>query len=362
MGKKPKYVEIVDWIRSQIDSGELKHGDRIASENELMSKFQVSRQTVRHALSVLVGQQTLEKKQGSGTYVSLPEMQGTNQRIRTKRIGVVTTYVNDYIFSPIIQSIEEVLSETDYTMHLSFTYNSITKEREILEGFCETMNVDGIIAEPTKSNLPNPNIPLFKELQDKGIPILQLNSYYNNLDAPHVSVNDKMTAKIVTEYLIHQGHKNIAGIFKSDDGQGGRRYLGYMEALMEAGISVKDSRISWIDTEDLRGGLDGLIQAFKRSEGCSACVCYNDEVAEKILNLCQMYNVSVPEEISVVGIDNSNSAKYTLPPLTSANNPVKDVGKYAAQGILQMIEGEKIDSVELDSEIVERESVKRMEI
>ena len=57
---------------------------------------------------------------------------------------------------------------------------------------------------------------------------------------------------MATKYLIQCGHREIAAIFKADDGQGHRRYAGYIEALMEADIRIEDKRIVWIDTEDVR--------------------------------------------------------------------------------------------------------------
>lgn len=355
-----KYEEITNWIRGRIENGELKDGYKLDSESSLVSRFSVSRQTVRHALSILVGEGLLEKRRGSGTYVKLPVSMDKDRRPKTKRIAVMTTYVNDYIFAPIIQSIESVFSNTDYTMHLSFTSNSIEKERELLQGFIKNENIDALIAEPTKSSLPCLNIELYKELQRKGVPVLQINSYYPDLKATHVSMNDKLAGKLATQYLIEQGHRKIAGIFKSDDGQGGRRYLGYLEAHVENEIPIKENRISWIDTEDIRGSLEAFSGVLKRMEGCTACVCYNDEVADKLLSLCGVYNISVPEKLSVVGIDNSNIAKRTEPMLSSVNNPIDDVGKMAAYGILSLLNGEKPEmSMELDPNMVVRNSVRK---
>ena len=79
-----------------------------------------------------------------------------------------------------------------------------------------------------------------------------INSYYPELKAPHVSLDDKIAGKMATKYLIQCGHREIAAIFKADDGQGHRRYAGYIEALMEADIRIEDKRIVWIDTEDVR--------------------------------------------------------------------------------------------------------------
>ena len=79
--------------------------------------------------------------------------------------------------------------------------------------------MDGIIAEPTKSGLPNPNLDLYRQIMEQGIPVIFINSYYPELKAPHVSLDDKMAGKMATKYLIQCGHREIAAIFKADDGR-----------------------------------------------------------------------------------------------------------------------------------------------
>lgn len=358
MKREPKYQMIIDHIKEQIESGELTYGSKIESENMLMKRFGVSRQTVRHGLLQLINNGVLESRQGSGTFVVDKGRGQILGRIRTKKIAVMTTYVNDYIFSPIIQAIEEVLSDEGYTMHLTFTYNSLEKEREILERFIKENDIDGLIAEPTKSNLPNPNIERYKVLEESGIPIIQINTFYGNLKAPHISLDDKAAGYMATKYLIEKGHTSIGSIFKCDDGQGSLRYAGYIKALMEYEIPIKDYRISWIDTEDLRGNIEGFTGILNRLQDCTACLCYNDEVAGKLMEACGVSNIEVPKRLSIIGIDNANLAKYTSVPLTTIKNPVKDIGKLAALKMLDILNRKQVSTMELEPVIVERKSVR----
>lgn len=358
-GRKAKYEEITDWIRARLNSGELKAGSRLESENQLVSIFSVSRQTVRHAISVLEHQGILERRRGSGTYIRLSSKKRTSNSYKTMRVAVMTTYVNEYIFSPIIEEMEKVLSEAEYSMQISFTNNSVEKERFILKGLLEHAEIDGVIAEPTKSALPNPNLDLYKRFKMLGIPVLFLNSYYEELDFPHISMNDKIAGKMATEHLLQCGHRKIAGIFKADDGQGKIRYSGYVEALMEADIRIKEKRIVWIDTEELRGTKEEFYRVLNRLEDCTACVCYNDEVANKLVGICLEQGLQIPGDISVVGIDNSNLAVYCEVPLTSMENPIRDLGRLAAVHIMKLINKESMgESLELEPKPVVRNSVR----
>lgn len=352
-----KYEEIVMWIKRLLESRELKPGDKVESEYQLCSRFQVSRQTVRHAIAVLENEELVERRRGSGTYVKAT-VNVQDKEKKTMQVAVMTTYVQEYIFSAILQGIERELSRAGYGMQVSFTNNAVEKERFILKNILEKNMVDGLIAETTKSGLPNPNLDIYKKIMSKGIPVIFINSYYPGLDIPRVCLNDKMAGKMVTNHLLRCGHRDIAAVFKCDDGQGHKRYAGYIEAMMEADIRIRGERVVWIDTESCRNMKENGDWILHRIKGCSACVCYNDEVAAKLVAICLEQGIRVPEELSVIGIDDSSLANYCEIPLTSAKNPVQDLGKIAALEILELMKGMPVPKVtELDPEIINRNSV-----
>lgn len=350
-----KYKQIVSWVTEEIAQKKLLPGNKLPSERELQELFQVSRQTVRRALEELEKKEITESFQGSGTFIKADTM----RKERTMRIAVMTTYIDVYIFPAIIKEIEKLLSKSGYGLQIAVTNNAVEKERMLLKGFLKDQSIDGLIAETTKSGLPNPNLDLYRQLQKAGISVLFLNSYYEELDFPHVSMDDRMAGKLVTEHLLQCGHHKIAGIFKADDGQGHKRYAGYIEALMNADIRVKGDRIVWIDTEELQTMRDGFARILKRVAGCTACVCYNDEVANKLIGICLEQGIKVPEDLSIVGIDNSDLSKFCEVPFTSAKNPVHDLGRIAAQKMLEMTEKQhEVENVELEPKLVIRNSVR----
>lgn len=239
------------------------------------------------------------------------------------------------------------------------TDNSVAKERMHLEEFLRTRRIDGLIAEPVKSGLPNPNLDLYQKLQKSGIPVLFVNSFYENLTIPHVSLDDEKAGYIATKHLLECGHTRIAGIFKADDGQGRMRYAGYTKALMEHSHKIKNRQILWIDSEDIREMELVSERILKRLNGCTACVCYNDEIASKLIQILQSADLQVPDQISVIGIDNSSLARFCEVPITSVNNPANEIGKCAAQIILDKIDKNmEMYSAEFAPELVMRNSVK----
>ena len=360
-----KYKEICLWVKRRLDSGELRPGDKVESEYRLCEQFKVSRQTVRHAIAVLEEEGIVKRYRGSGTYISEGQ-QAAPQREKTMQIAVMTTFVQEYIFSAIIRELEAQFSGTEYSLQIFVTNNSVEKERLILKNILNKNTVDGLIAETTKSGLPNPNLDIYRRIMEQGVPVLFINSYYPRLDAPHVSLDDKMAGKLVTNYLLQCGHRNIAAVFKGDDGQGHQRYAGYLEALMESNVKINDRWVVWVDTDMVTDLLSDTGQGAgwlcRRLKGCTACVCYNDEVASKLLAVCKENEISVPDDLSLISIDNSDLASYSEVPLTSANNPIRDMARIAALQMLDMIGGDKKpESTELEAQIVVRDSVAVLE-
>ena len=349
-----KFEKIVTWIREEVRSGRMVSGEKLPSEQELSEQFQVSRQTVRRALEELVKENIVESRRGSGSYICEDAgilLGNTERRAdhEEKRIVVMLTYIDTYIFPIIVREIEKKVTQAGGILQIAMTDNSVAKERMHLEEFLRTRRIDGLIAEPVKSGLPNPNLDLYQKLQKSGIPVLFVNSFYENLTIPHVSLDDEKAGYIATKHLLECGHTRIAGL----------RYAGYTKALMEHSHKIKNRQILWIDSEDIREMELVSERILKRLNGCTACVCYNDEIASKLIQILQSADLQVPDQISVIGIDNSNLARFCEVPITSVNNPANEIGKCAAQIILDKIDKNmEMYSAEFAPELVMRNSVK----
>ena len=226
--------KITEWITS----GKVKPGDKIYSENELVKLFGVSRHTIRQAIGDLVHEGLLYREQGAGTFCSTKLSEVQTPALQPflsgagKNIGVITTYISDYIFPSIIRGIESYLTEAGYTLTLTCTNNDVEKEKQCLQTLLDR-GIDGLIVEPTKSSNYNPNIPYYLELEQKNIPYLMINQFYSQLMPPHIIVNDEFGGYLATDHLIKLGHEKIIGLFKTDDLQGVNRMRGFIRACRE---------------------------------------------------------------------------------------------------------------------------------
>lgn len=358
MGENAKYQKIVDWVRRQVEEGTYKPGEKLKSENELCRMFGLSRQTVRHALGILEEEGMVVRRRGSGTYIDDGRFAGAAGRTR---IAVVTTYVDSYIFPRTIRGIENYLFERGYSVQIAFTSNLLERERVILEDLAERDDVAGIIIEATKSGLPNPNLPLIKRLCERNIPILFINSFYPQLKLPHVTLNDRLAAELAVKYLADAGHRRIGALMKFDDGQGHLRYAGYLDTCRRLGIPAGDERMVWLDTEGeahLNDYRDRILRNFK---DCTAVFCYNDKLAIRLEALLKEEGIEVPEDLSLISIDDSELAWLADTRLTSVRHPTDRLGEKAAENLLLMIENKNFDgNYEFVTEIVERDSVKKI--
>ncbi len=356
MREKAKYVQLFDKLKEDILQGVYQDGQRLPGENEMADGFGISRQTVRQALALLEQEGYIQRRQGSGTYVHKVEP----KRRRTWTVGVIATYISEYIFPSILRGIEGELSEQGFFPMLSATANRVDNERRILEEYMDKQ-IDGLIVEGTKSALPNPNLPLYEKLREMGIPVVFFNGYYPALrDCVSVTMNDRQGGFDAVEYLVAKGHRNIGGIFKNDDMQGLGRYDGYARALLKNGLTFQDQWVTWFNSESRENLLTdeyGVTRLLEKLSQCTAVVCYNDEVAVKLERAFATHGIKVPEDKAIISFDNSPLGELAAAGLTSFDHLKESLGASAARKLISMMDGREEQSLVLDWNLVERVSV-----
>lgn len=328
----PKYHQLKEYLKKQIIRGDLLPGEKITSENTLASQFNLSRHTVRQALGELENEGYIYREKGRGTFCSRP-------KINAQSIAVLTTYISDYIFPSIIRGIEEILSAAGYNLILANTNNDKAKEALCLENYL-SQKIDALIIEPTKSALENSNINYYRKLEEKGIPYLMINAYYPDLDPAFLIMDDTQGTYLATHHLLQLGHRRIAGLFKTDDLQGVKRQAGFFSALKDYGIPENYALVGQYTTEQIRSYPYQFIRSILQKEPRpTAIVCYNDQVALNVLEAIRNEGLKVPDDISIVGYDDSPLATATEIKLTTIRHPKAEMGRQAAYNIVDMLTG-----------------------
>ncbi|MGG1397389.1 GntR family transcriptional regulator [Bacillus salipaludis] len=359
---KTKYQIIIDEIKSKILSGDYKLDEKIPTESDLQETYNVSRHTVRKAILELANEGFLRSEKGSGTYVSNKYQSKSGGNSTNKTIGVITTYISDYIFPSIIRGIERRLKEDNYSLLLASTNNDVEQEKKALEMML-SYGVDGLIIEPTKSNLYNPNIAYYLSFKEQDVPFIMINAYYEELEVPFLCLDDVQSSYLATKELISMGHTQIGLISKTDDLQGKFRMKGYIKALGEAKLRFQPEQVLSYTTEtkpDLSNNLKKFL--IENRDVLTAMVCYNDEVGLEVANVCRQLDISVPEKLSIIGQDNSYIAKNANIKLTTLTHPQEQMGRDAADWVIKKLQGKKDLPNEnyYQPELVEGETVKEL--
>lgn len=354
-----KYVFIANQLKKEIEEGHYQHGEAIPSENELTKHYDVSRHTIREAISLLVKDRYVRKEKGSGTYVAYEaDNQALQPDAKPLLVGVITTYLSDYIFPSIIRGIEKELNKENIGLLIASTHNNYADEESALKKMISN-NVDGLIIEPTKSSYFNPNTNLYLDLNAKGIPFVMLNSTYSEFDTNSVGVNDERAGYIATNYLLEKGHQKILAIMKIDDKQGKYRLKGYVTAFAKHQLTFANDAIITYETES-RAGLKDKLDQTDLSQ-YTAILAYNDEIALEVGNYLNAKGLQIPDDISLVSHDDSTLSDNFNPPITSVSHPKEKLGVEAARWIVAAIRGQVKESNQMlfAPHIVEKESVRQ---
>ncbi|MCH4008557.1 GntR family transcriptional regulator [Companilactobacillus sp.] len=354
-----KYEMVENDLKEKILSGSFAINDKLPTESEMMKTYQVSRYTIRRAISDLESEHYLYTIQGGGMFVDDWQKQVEQTPLESKQIGVITTHIADYIFPNIITGIDRYVSSKGYSVLISNTQNDPQKERTSLKKMIDS-NLSGLIIEPTQSALGDPNKDLYQKIKESGLPTVFINSHYQDLDFPYVEMNDIAAGKQVTDALFNMGHERILGIFKIDDGQGVHRMNGYIKSYQGHNQFSYLSEIVMYQSSDNMHSVFSRIEAIlRREDRPTAIVCYNDQLAIQVINLIRSLKLNVPKDVSVIAFDNYQLSKYISPKLSTVEHPKEQMGRDAAKMMFDQMENKTIEKyIMYEPEMILRESTK----
>lgn len=351
-----KHELIEKYYISLLEENKVSAGEQLPSENEIAKQFNVSRHTVRQALNYLVQENWIYKERGKGSFYSNKKNNETK-----KNVAVLTTYISDYIFPQIISGIEGELRRKGYNLLLFNSNNDIENERKCFEDIIN-QDIAGLIVEPAQSTINNLHHDSIKKLEKNNIKYIAINANCDEENSAYIVVDDEQGGYKLTNYLLELGHRSIAALFKADDLQGEKRRRGYIKALKEYDLSFNKNIVGEYITDNQEMYIDQFTKKIlSLEERPTAIVCYNDNVALKVVENCRKENIRIPKDLSMVSFDDSSLAVSSDVKLTTIKHPKEDMGIRAAKCIIDMIDG-RIDKPQYtyDAELIVRDSCARV--
>lgn len=271
---------------------------------------------------------------------------------KTHTIGVLLPSVSGRFATLLLHGIEDTAHRLGYSVIVCNTDNDGKRTMEYLQVLGEKQ-VEGIIyaSEWVRDEYG-------REFERMGIPVVLVSTMSTKFRLPYVKVDDRAAAYHATQFLIQKGHVGLGMIAgtQTDPIAGIPRVDGFRQALVDAGLEADDGLIAYGDF-GFRSGITAMSGLADRLPGLTAIFAASDEMAVGALSWCHEHHVLVPEQLSIIGYDDTQDAEMAIPPLTTIRQPIREMGEAAARMLLDRKRG--ADSVVMPFTIVERESVRR---
>jgi DNA-binding LacI/PurR family transcriptional regulator len=251
--------------------------------------------------------------------------------------------------------VEHVAIEAGFNVFLSTSQNDRQRELAVID-VLQQRRVDGIIVIASHvSDLSS------RSFHRSKVPIVVINEQEPGPNIHFVTVDDLHGAWAAVEHLIALGHRRIGYVGSTNRPKSNQHRLkGYQDALAAHQIAFDPTLVfASTDIEDhaRRGeaALEPLVAA-----RATAVFCYNDTTAMGLLAACYRQGLVVPDNLSIIGFDDSDMAAYALPPLTTMRQPRFELGQRAMRMLLAVLNGEQPENQIVPSELVVRSTTSRL--
>jgi DNA-binding LacI/PurR family transcriptional regulator len=274
----------------------------------------------------------------------------------SRTIGLIISDILVPFHSEVAKGVEDLASAHHYTTILCNSSEDSKKEKQYLE-LLKGFKVGGVILEPTEVG-----VATIEALARAGTPVVEVDRISGAKGVRAVLSDNVEGARQAANYLLGLGHSSfgvIAGDTKITSGR--ERLQGFHEELQSAKIKLEAHRIITCHNTD-SSGYDALLEIFKNPDPPKALFVCNAQMMGGVLRAVRELGLRVPKDLSLIGFDDSTWASVVDPPITVIAQQAYELGRMAAQMILDSIEGKKIKAgvTRLKTKLIERESCARV--
>jgi len=286
------------------------------------------------------------------------------KRQRTETVGFFCGFLSNPCSTDIAKAVCESLPLGGYNFSICISEHSAKEDITAFESLVDH-NVDGIIVA-TRSNKDGD--ARLESFANSNLPIVVVGRDFRHAAVDHVSADNFTGGFEATRHLIDLGHRRIAFIGAGFESRSSlKRLQGYLAALETNAIEVDERLITGRKetTSDVPGystekiGYEGMKRLLSLPSPPTAIFARNDFTAVGAISAIKEVGLSIPQDIAVVGFDDTPLAIHTIPALTTVRQPMRLQGQLAAEMLLRRIASEKVIDREeriLDCELIVRES------
>ena len=352
-----KYLGIFETLKGEISSGRYKPGDRLPSEAELTRRFGSSRMTIFRAMSELQMQGFVNRKVGSGTYVSqVRSIEGHIFGLLIPELGQTE------VFELICRGM--VASPHAATHSLSWGHSSPSHGNpgqaavQLCNQFIE-QKVSGVFFGPEYDpRAREANQHILRALKHANIPVVLIDrsslKYPDRGEHDLVQLDNRRAGYVITEHLIAQGATQVAFFTSEFSNEAVEdRIAGYLAALCDRDLPMLRKLIFRGDPAD-----KAYVRSALYRKKIDAVMCANDYIAATLMQTLIGMSVLIPEEMKIAGVDDFRYAGLTPVPLTTFRQPCDQIGAMSMLAMLERIKDRHLPArlIQLNGQLVVRHS------
>lgn len=267
-------------------------------------------------------------------------------------IGLIITDIGNPFFSNVAKGVEDIAFKNKHILMICNTNEDLEKEKFFLNSMLSE-KVSGVIIVPTTGNAP-----FFEKLVFDGFPMVMVDRQFKDLNMDTVSINNEAGGYQATQRLIQNGHKRIGivcgikGLSNTED-----RLEGYRKALTDTGIPISKELITYGNYIE-SGGRKAMDKLLALDNPPTAVFSTNNLMTLGCIKEINKRKISIPDEIALIGFDDSTWAEALIPPLTTVKQPGYELGVNAAELLIKRLNNGETSrmNVVLNPELVVRES------
>jgi LacI family fructose operon transcriptional repressor len=249
---------------------------------------------------------------------------------RSSTVGLIVSDIRNPFFTDVSRAVEDTVHKQRYALFLCNADENPKKEALYLEQM-QAQNVAGIIYSPTRQAADN-----YPDL-DISAPTVIIDRAVRSSDVDMVLIDNVDAAYRLTEHLIENGYRRIAGLFGEASVTGRERRQGYEQALQAHDLAPPDGQAIYIPPK-IEAGKTNALKLLTRDQLPDAVVTTNSLLTAGALMAIRDLGLSIPDDVALVGFDETTWGALVEPAVTIIAQPTYEIGATAAELLLQRVE------------------------